>query len=467
MLTDKAVRISTVKQSHFWFFHFYFCHYVIYETATFQKEMFSFTEKDGTEITVIVAFRGSAKSTIMTMSYPLWAILGDQQKKFVLILSQTQDKAQQHLLNIKKELESNDLLKKDLGPFQEEKNQWGIQALVIPRFGAKIATGSVGQSIRGIRHYQNRPDLIILDDIEDLDSVKTKEGRKKTYDWFTGETIPAGDKKTKIVIVGNLLHEDCLLKRLKIQIKKGKLDGIYREYPIMDKDGNSLWLGKFPTIKEIEEEKKKVIDESAWQREYLLRIISDADRVVHPEWIQYYEELPPKKGEFKYIWSAVDLAISEKDTADYTAIVSAQIHGYEENLKIYILPNPINERLSFPRQVKRIWGLSKALGNGIPTKVFIEDFAYQAALSQQLLSKGLPVEGVKLPGDKRAKLSLTTHLIQTGKILFPKKGAEDLIQQLTGFGVEKHDDLADAFTILIHKVLENNKREIFDIMVLR
>jgi len=457
MLTDRRIRIATVTQSHYWFFHLYFGDYVKYETAPFQREIFSLTEKDSNQIIVIVAFRGSAKSTIMTTSYPLWTILGKRQKKFVLILSQTQDKAQQHLMNIKRELEKNDLLKSDLGPFQEESNQWGVQSLVISRFNAKISTGSVGQSIRGIRHYQYRPDLIILDDIEDLDSVKTKEGRKKTYDWFTGEVIPVGDKGTKIIVVGNLLHEDSLLKRLKIQIQEQKRDGLYREYPIMDENGVSLWPGKFPTQKEIEEERKKVTDDAAWSREYCLKIISDSDRVVYPEWIQHYEKLSSKSmKDYKYVWTGVDLAISEKDTADYTSMVSAQIHGYGKDLKIYILPNPVNERLPFPQQVERVASLSRFLGNGIPTKMFIEEVAYQTALIQESRLRGIPVEGVRLPGDKRAKLSLTTHLIQDGKILFPKHGAEELIQQLTGFGVEKHDDLADAFVILIHKAMEDN-----------
>ena len=44
------------------------------------------------------------------------------------------------------------------------------------------------------------------------------------------------------------------------------------------------------------------------------------------------------------------------------------------------------------------------------------------------------------------------HLIKTGKILFPKKGCEELLRQLVHFGVEKHDDLADAFSVLINHV---------------
>ena len=458
MMAVHAIRAAIVKRSHLWFFSFYFGHYMIYETAPFQLEMFRLTEDETAKMVVIVAFRGSAKSTIMTTSYPLWAILGKQQKKFVVILGQTQQKAQQYLLNIKRELESNELLKKDLGPFQEERNQWGAQALVIPKFNAKIATGSVEQSIRGIRHGPHRPDLIIVDDIEDLTSVKTREGREAAYTWLTGDIIPAGDRNTKFIVVGNLLHEDCVVRHLQRNIEDGKTTGISKEFPLLDETGKSLWPGKFPTEAEVEQERNKVMDERAWQREYLLRIIPEEDQVVHPDWIHYYDELPSKNNdEYQYTYTGVDLAISDKDTADYTAMVSAQVHGYEDNMKIYILPNPVNERLDFPQTRERIKDLSKTLGGGTASPIFIEDVGYQAALIQELEREGYPAEGVKLHGqDKRARLVITTHLIKNGQILFPRQGAELLIQQLTGFGVERHNDLVDAFTILIRKVIDNN-----------
>ena len=66
----------------------------------------------------------------------------------------------------------------------------------------------------------------------------------------------------------------------------------------------------------------------------------------------------------------------------------------------------------------------------------------------------IPAEGVKIPGDKYARLSLVTHLIETGKVLFPRHGTEKLIEQLTHFGIEKHDDLVDAFVYLLIKAIE-------------
>ena len=284
MFNDRNIRTAITRQSHFMFFHFYFAHYVTYETAPFQRELFHFTEREDIKNLFVVAFRGSGKSTLLTTSYPIWAILGEQQKKFVLILCQTRSQAKQHMMNLKRELESNDLLKNDLGPFQEENDEWGASSLVFSRLNARITAASTEQSIRGLRHNQHRPDLIIGDDVEDLASTKTREGRNKTYQWLTGEVIPAGDKNTRLLIVGNLLHEDSLLMRIKEDVEKQRIDGVFREYPLI-REGAILWPGKYPSLEDIEVEKRKAGNEFAWEREYMLRIVPDEDQAIHREWI--------------------------------------------------------------------------------------------------------------------------------------------------------------------------------------
>jgi NTE family protein len=249
--SDRSVRTTVAYESHYWFFNLYFSQYVQYETAPFQRELFEVSENDQIKLAVIVAFRGSGKSTIMTLSYPIWAVIGKQQKKFVLILSQTQAQARQHLVNLKRELEGNELLRADLGPLEEQSDEWGITALVLPKYGAKIMAASSETSIRGLRHGQYRPDLIVADDVEDLNSVKTREGRAKTFDWFSGEVIPCGDTYTKILVVGNLLHEDSLLMKLRKSMEEKRLRGTFMAYPLVDGMDVIAWPGKFRTMDDI------------------------------------------------------------------------------------------------------------------------------------------------------------------------------------------------------------------------
>lgn len=455
LIHDPQARAEVCRNSHYLFFHVYFGHYVGYATAPFQKELFGITESDKVRMAVVEAFRGSGKTTIMNLSYPIWAILGKQRKKFVVLLAHTQEQARQYLKNIKQELEQNALLRADLGPFEEPNDEWRGTSIVLPKYGARITVVSSEQKMRGLRHHQYRPDLILADDLEDLQSVKTKEGRDKLYEWLMGDVIPAGDLHTKIIVIGTRLHNDSLIMRLRQNIDDGKLAGIHRRYPLMNDERIPVWPAKFPTPAEIESLHQTVPNEQAWQREYLLKIIPDDDQLVHEDWIAYYDELPSEeRGDYRYAIVGIDLAISQSDTADYTAMVAAKVFGSGDNLRVYILPHPVNERLDFPQTVDRVRALSKAIGR---PKLIIENVGYQQALIDQLKTYNLFAIGFSPHGgDKRAKLTMATPMVQNGKILFPKKGVEELLVQLIGFGVEKHDDLTDAFAMMILEIMDDD-----------
>ena len=465
-MKNRNFRINLAKASHYWFFHFYFPHYVTFQTAEFHRQIFELTEKEDIGISVITAFRGSGKSTLCTLSYPLWAILGRQGKKFIVILSQTQRQARQYLMNIKRELEQNHLLSSDLGPFKEEPDEWGGFALVIPKYDARIMAASSEQGIRGTRYLQYRPDVIIADDIEDLQSVRTQDSRDKAYDWFKGDIIPSGSPNVKVIIIGNLLHEDGLLRRLQEEIDAEKLKGVYREYPLMDNKGVVAWPGRFPTQETIEEERQKIANDISWQREFMLKIIPADDQVVPREWIQYYDNDDfPSFSSDRYSWTktGVDLAISLKQTADYTAMVTGSKFGRYGETKLYVHSFPVNARMDFPTALEKAELISRTANpNRKSTELLIEEVAYQEAFTQQLKERWIDARGVKINGmDKRSRLSLISHLIKNGVILFPKKGCEELINQIVGFGVEKHDDLMDAFVILAYYTMDNNRRGSF------
>lgn len=457
-MTDQKVRQAVVSNDHIWFFNVYLNHYVKYASAPFHEKLFKITEDESNQLHCVTAFRNCAKTTLITLSYPIWAVLGKQQKKFVVIVSQTQRQAKMHLYNIKREFEGNELLRKDLGPFYEESDEWGSYALVLPKYKAKIMAVSMEQTIRGYRFREHRPDLILADDIENIDSVKTKEGRDKTFDWITGEIIPAGDRNTKIIFLGNLLHEDCLLMRLKEKIRLKQLDGSSLEIPLVDDDGNIAWTGKYPNMESVEEEHRKTANETAWLREYLLKIVPEEGQIILKEHIKYYEELPPqdKDYEFRDFFTGIDPAMSQKTKADCTAMVSGALYGYGRDIKIYILPFPVNEHLIEHQIFDRAKAISDTLGKGKPTKIFIEDVAGQRYLVHGLTKDHYPVEGVPVNGSKRDRLQGVAYLIQQGVVRFPAKGAETLITQLLGFGSKEHDDLVDATTLLLGEILRIN-----------
>ena len=245
------------------------------------------------------------------------------------------------------------------------------------------------------------------------------------------------------------------------------MSGLFKSFPIIDSGGNIIWPGKYPTMDDIEEERRRTGDDRAWQREYMLKILPGEGQSIEPDWIHYYENLPSsKKEDSSYLTYCgtrigVDLAISERDTADYTAMVPAMIFDYGKDAKIFILPKIINKRMSFPETVEMCKILDETYyESGLFPTFIIEDVAYQKALPQQLEYEGVHNVETTRPGgsDKRSRLNLTANLIKSGRVVFPKKGCEDLISQIVHFGVEKHDDLADAFSNVVLHVSEKPPR---------
>lgn len=230
--------------------------------------------------------------------------------------------------------------------------------------------------------------------------------------------------------------------------------------------GKISWPEKFPTLENINKLERKISDRVAWEREYMLRIISTSERVIHPEWIKNYDELPKTENnkDFRFAALAVDLAVAKKERSDYTSIVSAYVFGFEDKLKIYILPNPVNRKMTHDENLTAIKDTYAAIGgserNG---RIYVEDVGYQKSVIQELNRFNYPAKEVRVHGtDKRARLMTVSHLVQNGTVVFPKNGCKALINQIVNFGSEKHDDLADAFSILLTKIImrRHKKRQV-------
>ncbi|KKK94319.1 hypothetical protein LCGC14_2684030 [marine sediment metagenome] len=198
--------------------------------------------------------------------------------------------------------------------------------------------------MRGLRHREYRPDYGVADDVESNDSVRTKEQRDKTMEWWSSEFMPAMDKEYgRVVLVGNNLHNDSLMSKQKKIIEKTGI-GIYRRYPIVQ-NGEILWKERYN-----EEDLKRLRAVSSsryYQREYELKLIPADGQVIKK--VSYYTELP----KIKALSLGVDLAISEKETADFTS-ANALARGIDNNF--YNLKN-IAGRWGFNTTLEQVHGL--------------------------------------------------------------------------------------------------------------
>lgn len=444
---DPVLRREAARRNPEIFFNVYFPHYQTCPPADFHRSLFAIQADNIIKLAVVAAFRGSAKSTLLTLAYPLWAILGVQQRMFILLIGQNQNQARLFLRHIRDEVERNALLRRDfklepLGQLSAKENTLRIG-------GAVIVAVSRNESMRGIRNREFRPDLIIGDDIEDLAAVRSVESRQNTFDWLVGDITPAGTTDVKTVIIGNLLHQDSLLMRLRKQVKRMKDQAVYLEYPLLDDAGKCTWPGKYPTDESIELLKRQTGSDEAFLREYLLQIIPEGGRVIQPEWIQHYDELPADKSKCRFTAIGIDLAMSESDRADFTAMVPVHIFGTGEDMRLYVSSDIYHQHVDPEAAYKAAKHLSVTTGMRCKAELVVEDVAYQGSLISRLNTEGYYTTGFRPQEDKRARLNQIVYYIKRGIILFPKRGAEKLIEELTMFPNAKHDDLVDALTTVL------------------
>ena len=421
-------------------------------------------------------FAAQASQPSAPLALPLWAALEHPEKyPFIILVADSSRQATLNISAIKYELETNSLIKQDYGEIkgnviedfslQGEGEEWQKQNIVLSN-GVRILARSRGQKVRGLRHLQHRPKLVVVDDPEDGEWVRTKENRDKTDRWLHSEIAGGLDaRKGKLVVIGNLLHMDALLSRLRAPGTGFKV----LEFPLIrDGDGTPLerctWPAMYPTEQSLKD-KERDMGPIAWSREMLLKIVADEGQIITPEDIHYYDEIPPMnettndKGETMRIpvlaslkGHGVDLAISEKESADYTAIVSGDVYYVEDAPKIYVRANSYNEHVNFHETMKHVRSIPGQRGGA--NIFFVEDIGYQKAAVQEMERALLPVVPMKPTTDKRSRLQVVAPYIKNGTVLFPRAGCEELLGQVFNLGVESHDDLVDALVWLIQGLVE-------------
>jgi hypothetical protein len=71
-----------------------------------------------------------------------------------------------------------------------------------------------GQQMRGINIDNQRPDIAVVDDVEDNENTESPSLQKKLDKWIFGPFIKALARRKKIIWLGNMLQQTSLLARL-------------------------------------------------------------------------------------------------------------------------------------------------------------------------------------------------------------------------------------------------------------
>ena len=316
-----------------------------WEFASFHRHMVNDIMKSDKRTTEIMVTRGHGKSMIATVLMPLWFILhGGLQ--YVVIISKTQDAAQEFFEHIKSIIESERFINYygDLRG-REKSDVWNSESITLrgPGLHARIDCRGAGQMIAGRNVSLTdsngdlvgvRPQLVIIDDTEDDTTVLTAVAIDKLENWLSGTVMPGlHDEKSRVFLIGTTYKADCLLTRVE-NYKKGVR---VIKYPLVvnsDKLSKKLGLPKgspiWPTNpKFTPKEVQKLREEYEGNNnmaQYLLQYMLDAragsinrfDRDDIDDSRYSLDEIT----ETKLNWyMTVDMAYSRKKHADSSAIV--------------------------------------------------------------------------------------------------------------------------------------------------
>lgn len=175
-------------------------------------------------------FRGGAKST--TSEEAILIKVAFREIRNYLIVGATKDRAYERLHAIRHEVETNDRLAEVFGDLRG--NSWGDGELVFSNNVRILAMGK-GQSLRGVKYLDARPDGVFGDDLEEPEDVRTPEARARVLDWLLFDLIPALDtNRAHVRIAATPLDPEALPAQL---IRAG---WTHKKYPIeyIDEQGN-------------------------------------------------------------------------------------------------------------------------------------------------------------------------------------------------------------------------------------
>jgi len=311
------------------------------------------------------------------------------------------------------------------------RNRWDIKD-----HNGGMMTAGVGGPITG-----KGADLLIIDDpVKNFEEANSATYRDKAWDWYTTTAYTRLEPDGAIILIQTRWHEDDLAGRI---LANSKEDWVILELPALDEHGHALWPERFNTedINNIKEE----IGSYQFEALYQQHPQPATGGLLKRDWLDYYDKKGLNIAAFtKY--TGWDLAISTKQTADYTCSCTVA-HNTKTN-DIYVR-DWTRDHITFPEQLSMV---NSQYDKYHPMLIGIETNAYQAALPQQLLKdRILPIRNMPSVKDKVTRITSTFTMFEQGKVHLPKDHPllDEFEKEYTTFPRGTHDDLLDATEMAI------------------
>lgn len=468
---SSLLRNKYFERGFFDFCRFYFMEYYTFDTP--ECLLWIYEALEDWKNVFIEWFRWSAKTTIAQMYVS--RCIAYKKRRNIMRYAQTIDNAEENLTYIANsfiwDTDSGERFVRDHGNlyYPEYKIQnWQKKIKRIDKFITENDCYVRAMSLWTSPRWKNftapdgkfRPDLLIFDDVDTINSTDSRKKIDKNFEFLLNEVLWWTTNQTQMIFLWNTIYEDWLVPRFREHIKNDK-NRLTIRIPIYD-ENNKIVRNRFvETDKEAEELNEWITDihskyvslESerrrlwsiSFSQNYLLVPYVLWQHIITRDMIQRDNEC--RNYNFDYIQIWVDPAISEKEWSDEYAI---NISWFLWD-KIYVL-----ESVWLNGKEKDIGASSNIVFQFYQKykakRVIVETVAYQAVLKNVFKQMWMAVQEYKTIKDKTTRLMEKQMLFEDKKIFFADwYGNDKLVEQLLSFPNGEHDDRIDALLLSIQQ----------------
>jgi predicted phage terminase large subunit-like protein len=486
----------------------YFPHYCGFAFNDFHRDTFSAVEfMERAVRRARAAPRGYAKSTLEALIKPIHDVCYGLEK-YIVVVSATQDQANQKLRDIRGEVLGNAALVADYGIHFKTKKPGETQyTLHCGGHACLFSCYGSGVEIRGIRFGASRPSKIVVDDAEGSEESQNEALREKLESWYFQVISQIGDTQTNIVFIGTMLHRESLLaKLLKNPAYEGKLykaviswasnqklwDEWAQIYTNLDNDHRArdaqafydtneaamlegarvLWPEKESYLYLMKERIEKgnrafmkekqntplggdeaIFEDLRWYRETSAGLFIEKSGVTIP-----WEEFKDTKGRFMHAYATLDPATGQtKARAGKKGDFSVILTGLKDRRgRLYVHdcwikrapPSKFTQAVFDLHEVYEYqkFGVETNLYRNLLLPNMVDERKRREAEKKAILK--LPFYDIEQVENKEKRIYTLEPKTQHGWILFNRALDQEFINQLEAFPHADHDDGPDALEML-------------------
>ena len=440
-------------------------------------------DKNTKEKLLLLAPRDHGKS-YLSILYTVWRLCTDRNAK-ILFVSATSGQAEKRLRLVRKFLESDKVIEDwasgDLPPFRTPETKWINTQIYLNRdvesIDPSLECVGAGGAVTG-GHF----DVLVLDDVDDDKTTYTAGVRRKTRDWLNGTIQPVLTRGGVMIAVGtrkhaddiyahmikdptfNVIHDRAIIRMPDSYTFVTEVDRAGRDIIKdikVEGDSEVLWEEQRPITYLLKE--RATVGSRLFTREFQNEVQDAEDALFKGDWIEAAQlkgnmlgigEVPDGRLRVIQAWDlalVTDAARAEKNDADFTVGITwaSDEHGNRYLLDITrfrgVSPSELYRRveLFYQRWAKFVSCVAVEKNN----------FGQLHTLNLKQRSDIPLREHQTTARSKMEGIPRLAVLFENGKVTLPSRDQdsrdklEDLISELQGFGVEKHDDTVLALSI--------------------